>query len=404
MTSITFGSEGGSPAGSAANAAGRDQVEGSREGTDAAAPCGNRAGESPLRHIVEELRKRRNATLVYDRAGVLRELELLTSHLKTAAGPRLSYGVRFSIKANSNEELLRWLSAQGVGAEVSSMAEFEKARAAGMEFISATSPGFSAADVRRLFEHGVEVNIDNLSQLDGAPEGSEVGLRLRMPLDLTAEGDGNARSRFGVDVDSPALHEKLRARGCEVVRVHCHFRDVGCARQLESLARRLVTATKIWPRVTTINLGGGMTRLYKDPAAAGEAWRRCAPVFEELPAGARVLVEPGAQLLTGHGYLGMRVLSVTPLSGGEQLVVVDTSKWNLVCWSEYGLVSPEGAAGGVVTSVVGPTCYEKDVWVAGTRLPALTPGEQLIFRGLGAYVSSMARKMHGLQLPEEVMV
>jgi diaminopimelate decarboxylase len=400
MTSMRFGSEAGSPTGTGADTTGRDYGEATR----AAAPLGNRAGESPLRHVVEALRKRRNATLVYDRAGVLGELESLTSHLKQAVGPRLSYGLRFSIKANSNQELLRWLSAQGVGAEVSSMAEFEKARAAGMEFISATSPGFSAADVRRLFEHGVEVNVDNLTQLDGVPEGSGVGLRLRMPLDLTDAEGGSGQSRFGVDVDSPALHEKLRARGCEVVRVHGHFRDVGCAPQLESLARRLVLTTKIWPRVKTINLGGGMTRLYKDKAAAGEAWRRCAPVFEELPAGARVLVEPGAQLLTRHGYLGTRVLSVTPLSGGEQLAVVDTSKWNLVCWSEYGLVSPESTAGGVVTSVVGPTCYEKDVWVAGARLPALAPGEQLVFRGLGAYVSSMARKMHGLQLPEEVIV
>lgn len=367
-------------------------------------PCSERADALQLQHVISELQRHRNATLVYDRAGVLCEIDLLKSHLKKAVGPRRSYGIRFSIKANSNIELLRWLSEQGVGAEVSSMIEFEKARAAGMEFISATSPGLSVADIERLFAHGVELNIDNLTQLDGVPEGSSIGLRLCTPLEPTPEGQPNQHSRFGVNIDNPALHEALRARKCEVVRVHGHFRDIGRAEQLERLARQLVSATKIWPRITTINLGGGMTRLYKDTAAAEQAWLQCAPIFDELPTGAQVLVEPGAQLLTGHGYLGTRILSVTPRSTGQQLMVIDTSRWNLVSWSKYGLVYPDTAEEGVLTNIVGPTCYENDVWLAGVRLPELAPGEQLIFRGLGAYVSSMAKKMHGLQIPEEFLV
>lgn len=357
-----------------------------------------------MQRIISELRKHQNPTLIYDRAGVLCELELLQAHLSKAVGSRLSCGVRFSVKANPNVELLRWLSAQGAGAEVSSMFEFEAACAAGMQSISATSPGLSAADIRRLYECGVEVNIDNLAQLDGIPEGSSVGLRLCMPLDLTPGASQDARSRFGVDIDSPALHEKLRARRYEVVRVHGHFRDIRCAQQLTALARRLVSATKVWPHIKTINLGGGMTRLYKDPHAAEQAWLQCASVFGELPAGAQVLVEPGAQLLTGHGYLGTRVLSVKPLPGGRQLVVVDASKWNLVCWSEISLVHPESGAEDVLTSVVGPTCYENDLWVTDVRLPELAPGTQLVFRGLGAYVTSMARKMHGLRLPAEFLL
>lgn len=364
----------------------------------------DRVGASRLQRIRSELQKHRQPTLIYDRAGVLCELGLLQSHLKQAVGPRLSYGIRFSIKANPHVGLLRWLSEQGVGAEVSSMFEFEVARAAGMKFISATSPGLSVADIQRLHQSDVELNIDNLTQLEGIPEGADVGLRLCMPLDLTSGESRDAQSRFGVDIDSPALHEKLMARGCKVVRVHGHFRDIRCAQQLEALARRLVSATTVWPHIMTINLGGGMTRLYKDPDAAEQAWLQCAPVFEELPPGAQVLVEPGAQLLTGHGYLGTRVLSVKPLPDGQQLMVVDASKWNLVCWSEYGLVYPESGAEGVPTNIVGPTCYEKDVWLAGVRLPELAPGEQLVFRGLGAYVTSMARKMHGLPLPAEFLL
>jgi diaminopimelate decarboxylase len=84
--------------------------------------------------------------------------------------------------------------------------------------------------------------------------------------------------------------------------------------------------------------------------------------------------------------------------------VVDCSRWNLVSWSKYELVSPAVKAEGVMSDVVGPTCYENDIWIARVGLPDLRPGEQVVFRGLGAYVASMARKMHGLQIPQEVLI
>ena len=366
--------------------------------------CIGQEDASRIEHVVRELEKHKSAVLIYDRAGIRRELDLLTSHLKQAGTSRLAYGVRFSIKANSNVNLLRWLAEEGVGAEIASMAEFRRARESGMQFISATAPGLSIRDVGRLFAYGVELNIDNLIQLDGVPPASKIGLRLCMPLESTADGHESQQSRFGLDINDVALHERLRARNHEVVRLHGHFRDIGRAEQLKSLARRLVSATKIFPGVATINLGGGMTRLYRDPTGAEQAWLHCASVFRELPDGTRLLVEPGAQLTTNHGYLGTRVLSVTHRSNGRQLAVINSSRWNLITWSKYELIYPIPKAEGVITDIVGPTCYENDIWIVGVQLPELQPGQQLIFKGVGAYVASMAKRMHELKIPREILV
>lgn len=355
-----------------------------------------------LQPIARELETYRQPTIAYHREGIKGELDLLTSHLRGAVRDRLPVVVLFSVKANPNPELLGWLAEQGVGAEVSSMPEFELAQHAGFRVISATSPGLNASQISTLCARGARINIDNPEQLAGVPDGAEIGLRLNLPLDLAS--DRSVYSRFGVRLDDPALREALQRLNCKITRLHAHFRDIANAAQLSALATRLVTATQNFPDLVEINLGGGMTRLYKDPKAACEAWEQCAPIFADLKQNTTLFVEPGAQILTRHGYLGTRVVSVNERADGRRLIVVDSSKWNLVCWSEYELISPEPLSEGVVADVVGPTCYEKDVWLSGVRLPAVRPDQQLIFRGMGSYVVSLARKMHGLPLPHEIMI
>ena len=355
-----------------------------------------------LQFITRAFETYRQPTIAYHRGGIRSELDLVTSHLRSAVRDRLPVVVLFSVKANANPELLQWLAEQGAGAEVSSMPEFELAQRAGFRVISATSPGLSAEHISTLCTRGALVNIDNPAQLAGVPDGTEIGLRLCLPLDLTSDKSEN--SRFGVMLDDPALREALRRRNCKVTRLHGHFRDIANATHLTALATRVVTAAQHCSHVVEINLGGGMTRLYKDPEAAAGAWQQCAPIFADLKPNTTLFVEPGAQLLTRHGYLGTRVVSVNERGDGRKLIVLDASKWNLVCWSEYELISPATTDEAKVADVVGPTCYEKDLWLSGVRLPAVQPGDQLIFRGLGSYVVSLARKMHALPLPHEILI
>jgi len=357
-----------------------------------------------LRFIISELEKQQQPTLAYSSAGIKGELDLLTSHLHRAVRDRLPVTVLFSVKANPNRQLLKWFAEREVGAEISSMAEYDLAHRAGFRYISATSPGLNAHNISHLLERGVRVNIDNPAQLQRVPPGAEIGLRLCLPLDLTSDSQSSAYSRFGVMLDSPQLQEALRTCEGKAVRLHGHFRNISNAAQLTALVSRLVSATKEFPKLAEINLGGGMTALYKDPLAAGEAWEQCASIFYNLDSGTRVFVEPGAQIITKHGYLATRVVSVTERPDRRKLIVVDASKWNLVCWSEYELLTPKPITEGPVADIVGPTCYEKDVWLTGVRLPPVHPGQQLIFRGLGAYVVSLARKMHGLPLPNEILL
>ena len=60
-------------------------------------------------------------------------------------------------------------------------------------------------------------------------------------------------------------------------------------------------------------------------------------------------------------------------------------------------------ADGVPTKIVGPTCYEGDVFAAKALAPRAAAGEVLVFAHCGAYASSLASSLHGLDpIPEYV--
>lgn len=57
-----------------------------------------------------------------------------------------------------------------------------------------------------------------------------------------------------------------------------------------------------------------------------------------------------------------------------------------------------------VHHIYGSTCYEEDCFVRNNINDRLETGDRVLFSPAGAYVSSMARNMHGMRLPAEWIV
>ncbi|MFJ4689553.1 hypothetical protein [Streptomyces sp. NPDC088789] len=361
---------------------------------------------SDLRHEVREaLLSSPGPTIVYDSVGIRDEFQLLRRHMESALGDRYPVELLFSVKANGFAGLLRWCAAEGIGAAVASTSEFEAAQAAGMAPIHATAPGLTTSQITPLLAAGVAVDADNVAQLAAFPGGTEVGLRVQVPLfpDNTPRAEGV--SRFGIDLNDPALKELLADGDRRVVRLHAHIRDIGTPTDLETVAAIVVGAATQFPEVRQINLGGGMTRLYKEPERAAEAWQAFGRALKGLPGGITMIVEPGAQVVTRHGYLATDVVSSLARPDGRRLVTLDASKWRLITWADVNLIAPLPGAGETArTDLVGPTCYEKDIWMTAADMPVLAAGDRVTLQGLGAYVTSMARRMHDLPDPCELLV
>nr|ADZ45335.1 pyridoxal-dependent decarboxylase [Streptomyces sp. NRRL 30471] len=346
-------------------------------------------------------------TIVHDPDGIDAEITAIRHGLSLlhVPGSRLL----FSVKANRSRAVLTHLASRNIGAAVSSVAEDRAAAEAGMSPRYATSPGLSGADLIELHKSGTHLDIDSIDQLAAVPRHSETGLRLSVPIPRESTARDMPWSRFGIRWEDAGERGKaqavLKERKLRVVRLHAHVRDIGGVEDVRPLGRALAHAARDLPEVDEVNIGGGMIRLFHHNQEA------IAPVFECLAeelarAGRplRVLAEPGAQLVTSHGYLITRVLSVRRHEG-RQSVTVDASAWNLAGWSRFHLAMT-GADRGErwTTDLTGPTCYEKDLWFAGMATDRIEPGDLVVLRGAGAYVGSMLRVLHGLAAPGESLL
>lgn len=341
--------------------------------------------------------------IAYDTEGIDGEVAALQSDLD-GLGQR-SARLLFSVKANRFPGVLRHLATRGIGAAVSSTAECRAATGSDMAVACATGPGFTRAELVDLLNRGVQLDVDSPRQLADLPGGAQTGLRLAVPITASSTPRQLPWSRFGLRWPDAEAVAVIAARELTVTRLHCHVRDIGTADDMALLGQVLVDAATVLPSVVELNIGGGMTRLYHANAdALGEAYGALSAAFAGAGRRFTVLAEPGAQLVTAHGYLLSRVLTVDR-AGGRQLVVLDSSAWNLAGWSRFELVATEARPGpSLLTDLAGPTCYEKDLWLAGVPWDPVRPGDVLVLRGAGAYVTSMARCLHGRSEPVEIML
>ncbi|WP_084960927.1 diaminopimelate decarboxylase family protein [Thermoactinospora rubra] len=318
----------------------------------------------------------------------------------------------FAVKANRCPAVLRHLAGLGLGADIASPAELDLALAAGMKVITATAPALSAPDLAGFHERGVLLDVSSVSQLrvflDEVGPGARLGLRVRIPVSPAERtGKGIEWSRFGVDPADPELHELLRRYHVEVVRLHAHSGELMTARRARQLTTALLACAEQFPAVTTLNLGGGLAALYTRPAEARQAWAEVSAALarfaDERGRRFQIVVEPGMLLTALAGYLVVSVRAVDGHPAGHRVATVDASAWNLLAWTAPRLVAqiPHRSTPVDTYAVAGASCYEEDYVTRETRAAGLRVGDRLVFNAAGAYVTSMARSMHGLALPYE---
>ena len=315
----------------------------------------------------------------------------------------------YAVKANRFPPLLKHMASLGLGADVASLPELRLATAAGFSPIYATGPGLSLTDMVAIWSCGGAVDLDNLSQLrqlvGKGVAAAEIGLRIRTPVSpADSDGPGLQWSRFGVDPADPELHDLLKAGDLRVTRLHVHTGELSTPRRVASLVDLLLSCRRVFPDVTTLNLGGGLASLYAHRPTARQAWSL---VSEALAGrGVKLVVEPGALLTSLAGYLVTSVLAVGRRPDGRRFYTVDASGWNLFAWAPPRIAAtlPQRDDGYEVADVAGTTCYEQDYLARGVQMPALEVGDRVIFARAGAYVSSMARVMHGVPAPVELLI
>ncbi|MEU6137564.1 alanine racemase [Nocardioides sp. NPDC047086] len=233
--------------------------------------------------------------------------QVMAENAAALAGVLRRHGVPYDIfyahKVNASAALLAGASAAGLGADVASATELDRALAAGFapNRIEATGPK-APAFIERVAALGITANADDLWELDRlaavAPAGSAV------PVVLRLSGFASPvvpHSRFGIDLaDADAALETVRrAPGLELRGVAFHLDTADPAARVDALTESMAVVSAAYRkglRPSVIDIGGGFRqRFVEEP----EPFQRFAQELVTAPPGD--LVWPGHDLGLRHG-------------------------------------------------------------------------------------------------------
>lgn len=324
--------------------------------------------------------------------------------------------VCYSVKANSNLRLLKWLAGLGVGFDVVSAGEIARTAACGVgpERVVFAGVGKTRAELEvgvasRLWMINVE-SVDEaraLAEIAASRGGHAVPISLRVNPDVDAGTHrhittGTSADKFGISPpEYRSLLPWLAGRpGLELVGLHMHLGSQitdpdpyrrGIAVLLDCGAE--ARAAGLEPR--WLNAGGGFGIAYDggeapDPAAYAAALIPAAREF-----GAELLLELGRYLVGPAGCL-LTEVQYRKTRDGRELVIADAGMTDLLrpaLYEAFHRILPvvEGdPASAVPTDVAGPICESTDFLGRERRLPPLARGDLLAVLDAGAYGMAMA--------------
>lgn len=340
--------------------------------------------------------------------------------------------VCYSVKANSNQAVLKTLADLGAGFDVVSEGELRRVLSIGVpgRRIMFSGVGKTAREMALGLKEGIvcfnvesEQELQLLSAVAGRL-GSRATVSIRVNPDVDAGTHekittGRAENKFGLSwLQAEEMYAKAAALpGIDVAGVDMHLGSQitslePYAKAYALLAELVVALRKQGHDIRHVDVGGGLGIPYRgshdvppDPKAYAELVKA---TFAGL--GVRLVLEPGRMIAGNAGILVTRVIYVKP-GEAKAFVIVDAAMNDLVrptlydAWHEImPVVEASELPPALPVDVVGPVCESGDFLARGRRLAAVKPGDLLAVMTAGAYGAVQSGTYNSRPLVPEVLV
>lgn len=333
--------------------------------------------------------------------------------------------VHYAVKANSNEKILREISAKGFGADCVSGNEVLHAHECGFpaDRIVYAGVGKSDKEICNAMRLGIEAfNCESLQEIFVINEmareyGMVANVSVRINPDIDAHTHkyvttGLYENKFGISQhEFDKLIELIgKSRNINFIGLHFHIGSQ-ITRVAEVFAlecRRVNELVAYFERngleVKNINLGGGLGVDYDDPDGNPipdfQTWFSTIDREIVRRPNQTVHVEPGRSIVAQCGTLISRVMFV---KSGEtkNFLIMDAGMNDLIRPALYGAYHRIENLSATMRpffpslqayDIVGPVCESSDVWGAGRLLPLSVRGDLMAIRSTGAYGQVMASR------------
>jgi diaminopimelate decarboxylase len=340
--------------------------------------------------------------------------------------------VCYAMKANSNQAVIATLARLGAGADVVSLGELRRARAAGVppDRIMFSGVGKTAQELAAAVDEGILcVNVESEPELAllgeiAAAKGRVANVSLRVNPDVDAKthakiATGKSENKFGIPI-SRAREVYAQAAKLEGVRVTGVDMHIGSQiTELEPfddafalLSDFVRTLRADGHAIEHVDLGGGLGIPYRDdnepppdPDAYAAVVKRATRDLD-----CTLIFEPGRLIVGNAGILVTRVLF---LKRGETktFVIVDAAMNDLVRPTLYEahheiwpVRRPPAGSARIRADVVGPVCESGDYLALDRALVEPAPGDLVAVMSAGAYGAVQAGTYNTRALVPEVLV
>jgi len=332
------------------------------------------------------------------------DLDRVRKNLQTLRAALPEAQIRYAVKANPADPILRLLAAEGVTFDVASVGEIDACDSVGIDgsLLTFGNPVRKPSETAAAYSQGVrrftfdtEHGVTAIAEHAGAAS-VECRIAPQFPSSVTPFGH-----KFGcAPEEAVRLLNRARRLGLRPEGVCFH---VG-SQQLEPSAWEIGVrcAAPIFDALgdlTTINVGGGFPVAYATSVptleaisdAIESALTRC---FGAHPP--QLVVEPGRVIVGSAGTIRCEVVALRTGTDGQRWVYLDIGRYGGLAETEneyiwYRLQTERDGDPVDDAVIAGPTCDGDDVLYQRYPLPVtLCPGDRVDILDAGAYTASYA--------------
>ena len=362
--------------------------------------------------------------------------EIIRKSMETVEGviTKYPYTANYSVKANTNIEILKLALDEGLNCDAMSPGEISLVLKAGFppEKIFFVSNNVSAEEMQFAIDKGVMVSLDSLDQLDRFGQinpGGRCAVRINPGV-----GAGHSekvvtagkKTKFAIaEEDIDKIFEIADKYDLKIVGINQHIGSgfLDPTPYIDAVTNLLRIADR-FENLEFIDFGGGYGIPYhklddEKPFPMEDFKTKLEPVLDEFVGryGKAPLFksEPGRYCVAEGSVILSRVQAIKTNSG-IKYVGCDTGMNTLIRPAMYDsyhdievirngkVVDRDGNADMETVNVSGPICETGDLIAKGRLLPKAQTGDLLAILDTGAYGYSMASSYNSRPRPAEVMI
>ncbi len=341
----------------------------------------------------------------------------------------LGKNIFFSVKANSNQAILKLMNSLGIGADVVSVGELKRSLSAGFSpsKIIFEGVGKSKEDLMYAIQKNIRlINTESLEEIKLlqvlASEKNKIiniGVRLNPNIDggtISKISTGKKTDKFGIEINEIENIVSLlsNSKNLNLIGISCHIGSQ--ISNIEAYKNTFIEMKRAADKfialginIKHVDLGGGFHVQYNknDPKFKIE------DVKSELDACFSSSIyelsfEPGRYLIADAGILVTSVINIKR-NGGINYLIVDAGMNTLVRPAMYNAHHDidtiiKKTDNSMTYTIAGPICESTDIFARNISLSKQTIGDILIIKDTGAYGKVMSSTYNTRSLPAEILV